>query len=833
MIKTTLATCFALLLSSSIFWAQTPQRFNYQAVVRDANGEIVKDQDVSVKTLIRKGSMAGSSVYTETHSPTTNAYGVVSIPVGGGTVVAGNFLTIDWGTDSYYISIELDIAGGTEFVEMGTAQLLSVPYALYAEKSAQPGPTGETGEQGPTGETGEQGPTGATGPTGETGEQGPTGATGPTGETGEQGPTGATGADGMDITGTTGQTLRHNGTDWEASSMLFNTGSKVGVGTDSPGGRLEVKGDASSPEAPLFEVKDHDGNTVFAVYPEGAKVIVKDGSVSANSGFSVKGRSGAIVKEWMRVTPDSIRFFLKETDDKSSNRAGFAVTGQAPNKNLLPDNFLFVTPDTTRIYTKDTIAGFGIENIDSELAGSYMRLSPKNYFIGHDAGRNVKNGKFNSFIGYQSGYVNQNGNLNTFIGHMTGYSNTGSDNTFIGYEAGKLHQAGGGNIFIGSKAGREELNGNQNIFIGEQSGYANNIGSGNIFMGTKSGYTNSNGGHNIFLGNESGTKNTVGNKNVFIGYQSGFSNIGDLSENGSSNVFLGFKSGYKNTQGKENVFLGAEAGYSNTDGKSNVFLGTSSGYWNTGGDYNVFLGEYAGFRNQTGIGNICLGFYSGSNMQTVNNNTFIGYNAGLNASGGGNISIGAHSNTSTNAYFNTVVLGTNISPTASHQVRLGNANTTTLFCQGAYASRSGGTYTDLKVWDDGQIAYLSSSGRYKTNILDINDFNWIYQLRPVTFVYKEDAEKVTQFGLIAEEVERVNPLMVVYNAEGTVESVAYSKLSVPMLKALQEQQKLIEKLQQENELLKASYSSVNIEINTLKADMKKLQDGLKSSAANR
>ena len=116
-------------------------------------------------------------------------YGLFSVNLGTGTVVTGTFSSISWGTDSYFLETEMDPTNTSTYTSMGTAQMLSVPYALYAATSGNgQGPVGPTG---PSGDPGVAGPTGATGLTGDTGPTGPIGATGLTGDTG---PTGAAGA---------------------------------------------------------------------------------------------------------------------------------------------------------------------------------------------------------------------------------------------------------------------------------------------------------------------------------------------------------------------------------------------------------------------------------------------------------------------------------------------------------------------------------------------------------------------------------------------------------------------------------------------------------------
>jgi len=104
--------------------SQAPQGFNYQAVVRDDAGNIVGDQIVGIKISIMQGSVDGTVVYSETHSPTTNSFGLVTLEIGDGTVTFGNFTTIDWGSSTYFLKVELDATGGTTYTEMGTSQIL-------------------------------------------------------------------------------------------------------------------------------------------------------------------------------------------------------------------------------------------------------------------------------------------------------------------------------------------------------------------------------------------------------------------------------------------------------------------------------------------------------------------------------------------------------------------------------------------------------------------------------------------------------------------------------------------------------------------------------------
>ena len=171
-----LVTITTIALSS---FGQAPEGFKYQAVVRDAGNFILTNQAVGMQMTIQQGSIGGTTVYQETFAPTTNTYGLVNLEIGNGTVVSGDFTTIDWSAGPYYIETAVDVNGGTSYAVMGTSQLMSVPYALYAKTSGNgQGPVGPQGAQGPQGPAGNDGAVGATGLQG---PQGITGATGPAG----------------------------------------------------------------------------------------------------------------------------------------------------------------------------------------------------------------------------------------------------------------------------------------------------------------------------------------------------------------------------------------------------------------------------------------------------------------------------------------------------------------------------------------------------------------------------------------------------------------------------------------------------------------------------
>jgi len=125
-----------ILSATSTLYSQVPEGFSYFAIVRDLGGSPLVTQTVSFRFSIIQGSPSGVPVYVESHSVTTDQYGIVSLIIGSGTDVTGDFASIDWGGDSYFLKAELDITGGTSYSDMGTTHLLSVPYALYTKTAA-------------------------------------------------------------------------------------------------------------------------------------------------------------------------------------------------------------------------------------------------------------------------------------------------------------------------------------------------------------------------------------------------------------------------------------------------------------------------------------------------------------------------------------------------------------------------------------------------------------------------------------------------------------------------------------------------------------------------
>jgi hypothetical protein len=126
-------TILMAMLITATLYAQAPEKMTYQAVVRNSNNELMSNSNIGMQISILQGSPTGTAMFVERQFPTTNANGLVSLEIGTGTLVSGDFSAIDWSAGPYFIKTEIDINGGSNYTITGTSELLSVPYALYAK----------------------------------------------------------------------------------------------------------------------------------------------------------------------------------------------------------------------------------------------------------------------------------------------------------------------------------------------------------------------------------------------------------------------------------------------------------------------------------------------------------------------------------------------------------------------------------------------------------------------------------------------------------------------------------------------------------------------------
>jgi len=138
---------FILIALSASTTAQSPRAFKYQAIVRDNSGNVLGNKHVSFKMSIRLESASGLPVYVETFDTLTNQAGLVNINIGSGIVESGDLTAVRWKSGKYYLQVEIDTTGGSDYQPVGTTQLISQPYAMYADLTGGLVLTDENGHQ--------------------------------------------------------------------------------------------------------------------------------------------------------------------------------------------------------------------------------------------------------------------------------------------------------------------------------------------------------------------------------------------------------------------------------------------------------------------------------------------------------------------------------------------------------------------------------------------------------------------------------------------------------------------------------------------------------------
>ncbi|HEX9001456.1 MAG TPA: tail fiber domain-containing protein [Blastocatellia bacterium] len=355
---------------------------------------------------------------------------------------------------------------------------------------------------------------------------------------------------------------------------------------------------------------------------------------------------------------------------------------------------------------------------------------------------------------------------------------------------------GTGDLFVGTAAGTSNTTGTNNTFVGIGAGFANNAGENNSFFGSGAGNANMTGSNNAFFGGSAGGANTASN-NAFFG-----ANAGNSNTLGDDNSFFGSNAGFANTASRANSFFGSEAGQLNT-GNHNSFFGLDAGRINTGGG-NAFFGNFAGSNNDTGSNNSFFGWSAGRYQTTGISNSFFGEDAGLaNRTGNNNTIIGASADVGFENLDHATAIGSHAIVTSSARIQLGRDDIDTV----RIGALSAATATHVCISSNNVLSSCSSSQRYKQNVHPWHSgLKLIQRLRPVTFDWKEQQQP--DLGLIAEEVAKVEPLLVTHNKAGVIEGVKYDQLSVVLINAVREQQALIEAQRQELADLKRAFCAL-------------------------
>ena len=405
---------------------------------------------------------------------------------------------------------------------------------------------------------------------------------------------------------------------------------------------------------------------------------------------------------------------------------------------------LIVPSSSVQNSTGPATAGRSFVPIALALALAWFTVPPTAWAADGDLGYHNTAEGFNALAHLTTGVAVDN----TAIGFLAlGDDTTGSDNTASGAGALNVNTTGNNNTASGSGALNSNTSGNDNTANGNIALSNNTTGIDNTASGSRALVTNKTGNFNTASGFEALFSNDSGSGNTASGLNALFKNI-----DGSDNTANGVNTLYNNTSADNNTAAGYAALYSNIGGNNNTANGTDALVNNTNGSSNTGEGANALFANNSGSNNTALGFNAGNKLTTGSNNIDIGANVP---------GVAGEANT----------------------VRIGKQGTQKqTFIAGI--SGVGVTGSQVFVSSSGKLGIMTSSARFKEAVKPMDRASEaILALKPVSFRYKEqiDPNGIPQFGLVAEEVEKVNPDLVVRNEDGKVSTVRYEAVNAMLL----------------------------------------------------
>ena len=313
--------------------------------------------------------------------------------------------------------------------------------------------------------------------------------------------------------------------------------------------------------------------------------------------------------------------------------------------------------------------------------------------------------------------------------------------------------------------------------------------------------SNTSGIDNTATGQDALFSNTTGSDNTATGQ-----NALTLNTMGSDNTATGVNALQDNSSGGNNTATGENALQVNDAGSDNTAIGVGALQINRSGGNNTATGENA-LENNLGDSNTATGTGALGQNTTGNNNIAIGYEAGSNIEGGDNdIDIG---NAGATDESNTIRIGKQGTQTETHIAGIFNSPGTKKACQ-------------VVVQSNGKLDCMASSARYKHDIHDMGTASdKLMKLRPVTFQYKEDSSGIRQYGLIAEEVEKVYPELVIDGSDGRAQTVAYQELPALLLNEVQKEHRDSERKTAQIAKLTTQNTKLNVQVAELKASMRR------------
>lgn len=320
--KRTLLTLLFSGLCTLATMAQAPLGMNYQAVIRNSTGEVVANQQIGLQLSVLQGSSSGTSVYSETFTPTTNEFGLVNVILGQGKSKSGDYSAINWSTANYYLKVGLDLNGGSSYQTMGVTQLLSVPYANFAFSSKTiEGDGGNATISGTLQVVSD-------------------------GTNSEEVPI-------FQVKNSKGETVfavYENGVE----ILIDETSGAKTKGAFAISGKTTTKGTQE----------------ILTVTPELTQIYVDEPTTKTKGGFAISGRTTTKEGETdiLTVTPSLTQVFVEETTTKT--KGGFAISGRTTTKSTGTYDVFTVVPERTDVYVKPSPSknslpiGFSVSGLD-------------------------------------------------------------------------------------------------------------------------------------------------------------------------------------------------------------------------------------------------------------------------------------------------------------------------------------------------------------------------------------------------------------------------------------------------------------------------------------
>src|SRR5438874_7719445 len=351
----------------------------------------------------------------------------------------------------------------------------------------------------------------------------------------------------------------------------------------------------------------------------------------------------------------------------------------------------------------------------------------------------------------------------------------------------------------------------------------NNSGDNNTAMSWRALTSNTTGSDNTAVGSAAGISIKAGSQNTAIGSSALF---GAINATASYNTAIGFQSQYSVTTAYGNVATGWQALYSNTVGAHNSATGAEALYTNTA-DFNTATGSRALYTNSTGTSNTAIGYATLYNNTSGSYNTAVGTAAlTYNTTGSNNVAIGRDAGTNLTTGSNNIVIGAGLlgNSADTNVTRIGKTTQKKVFIGGIYgiAEPAGSGIKPVYINSNGQLGTTppASSARFKELIKPMEKASeGILSLKPVTFRYKDDTERTPQFGLIAEEVAKINPDLVVRDDNGQIYTVRYEAVNAMLLNEFlkehrknEDQQATISRLEKQVEALSAGLQKVSAQL---------------------